>query len=261
MLAYEGPSRHFLGHRDRVQAEFDALNQEEVEKAFSRIAIPFAHVVTYVSDFCGKSSTDPLFDAAALMLSAVDLLVSAFQMARQRAGRESFILIRVALETSCVAYTLAAEPKCFDDYCAARFDSTRAITYGKRLVPEIGRVYGELSRLAVHISRFTYGPKNSVDREGKFTESFGLGCSRESAFDDKLPLAGVCLVASITAHLAQAVFFNADEAVNRAKSKGGRFVLLNAAASAQWIQDDLNVFWARLSRSSTGEGKTTAGNG
>jgi hypothetical protein len=241
-----GPGQHLLEARNRIQAEFDCANLAGLEEAFGRIVGPFVHVLTYVEDHGDRSSTDPLFDAAALCMSAMHLLVSAAQMARQKADRETFILLRAALETGCVAYSVVAEPECFDEYCAARFDSTRAVTLSKRLVPEIGRVWGELSRLAVHVSRPTYGPNSGVDKNGEYSESIRLGLDRDAVFEDKLLLAGICLVASITTQIAQAIFYGPSDSKDRAMSKGGKIVNRNASLATKWVSEDLNEFWTQL---------------
>ena len=129
-----------IAMRETTAREFDAANSAEVAETLQEL-----QKIRAVLFFDGSMGCDlgvhVRFDAFALAEKALNVLVSAFQMARQRAQIETMALLRVALEAACTALHIVKDPNAYADYTCGENKSTKAITSAKLVIPLAGTLW------------------------------------------------------------------------------------------------------------------------
>ncbi len=91
-----------FGQRQDAQASFDLDYQKDICEIVRDIGI--LHGMLIIAGIkAHPSDVEAWVHSLALLKSARDTLVSSFHLVRQRASRDAFALLRVALETAAVA--------------------------------------------------------------------------------------------------------------------------------------------------------------
>ena len=147
--------------RDDTTKDFDVKNNIQLTSTLSQLQQLLA--IKLIAAAEGGIGTQAQFQAFSVIKRVLDILVSAIQMARQRAAIEALILLRVALEASSTALQISCEEEAYEQYMIGKYNSPKAITFAKGVLPVIGEVYGHLSKAAVHTNQSAYGPLAYVD--------------------------------------------------------------------------------------------------
>jgi len=151
--------------REQTASEFDQANAATLDQTLQDIGKVLAFKSIAVMKG-GDIGTGARFHAFALTKTAMDVLVSALQMARQRARVETLALLRVALETACTSRHIYKDEAAYKLYVAGKYKSTRSIAPAKEEISIIGEVYGAFSNTCVHTTHSVSGPRYRVDRDG-----------------------------------------------------------------------------------------------
>lgn len=152
------------------------------------------------------SSANPVYDktnpkhvAYGLMTKSANTLGAAFELALSGYMWEPPTLLRAALETHAVAWDVAHNPQRFKAWLSdKKFQSTDSISNVKEVANEIGKLYGLLSSMNVHISPLNSSPAMfKTDDSPKF-QLFGLvlpgkELARRSEIYFSLFVAYICL--------------------------------------------------------------------
>jgi hypothetical protein len=157
--------------------------------------------------------TDAQAEAFALFKNALDAIVSALQMARQRAVGEMGCLLRLALEISGTALHISKDDKAYLEYTSGKYRSTSAISFAKGHLPVFSEIWGALSKAAVHVTQRAYGPIFEPDEDGCQipTVSLEFAIRRQQSSQDRLSLSRISLVAVVAVRMTELVFFEEDE--------------------------------------------------
>ena len=91
-----------------------------------------------------------------LIIKAENIVISAFYLVRQRAYVEAFSLLRIALEAIATAIHISKNEEALKNYLNNTYKSTYSISYSKKYIPLISKIWGVLSKTAVHINSITY---------------------------------------------------------------------------------------------------------
>jgi len=155
--------------REDTVKDFDAKNAAQLATTLSQLQQLLA--IKLISATEGGIQTQTQFQAFSIIKRALDILVSAIQMTRQRANIETFILLRVALEASCTALHISRDQDAYKQYMSGKYSSPKAISFAKAFVPVIGEVYGLFSKAPVHTSQPAYGPSLEENDDGDVTQT------------------------------------------------------------------------------------------
>ena len=185
--------------REHTASEFDQAHAAQLDQSLSDLQKVLSLKYILILKGCDLG-TGARFQAFALTKTALDVLVSALQMTRQRAGIEAVALLRVALEAACTSHHIVRDENAYKQYLAGRYGSTRAITHMKADIPCIGEIWGAFSSAGVHTLFRTFGPRNRVDGDGTVAAEVRLdnfGARPSTPQEDALLLTAVSLVAMI----------------------------------------------------------------
>jgi hypothetical protein len=202
------PRRYAFDVREATIRDFDDGNKAQLETTLAELGKILMIKIIAVAKGCDLA-TGARFDAFALSKSALDVLVSALQMARQRAAVETFSLLRVALESGSTALHISRNVHAYEQYTMGKYKSTDAISFAKSAVPILGEIWGALSNSAVHITQLGYGPRLNRDEHGNLTPTVSIECNIRShqPFQDQLLLSFVSLVATIVLKITELTLF------------------------------------------------------
>jgi hypothetical protein len=199
--------------RDDTAKDFDVKNKTQLSATLSQLQQLLTIKLIAASE--GGVNTQAQFQAFSVIKRVLDLLVSAIQMARQRATIEALILLRVALEASSTAIQISRDQDAYKKYMIGKYNSPRAITFAKALVPAIGEVYGHLSKAAVHTYQPAYGPCTELDESGDLSEtlSFEFIIREHLPIQDSILLSFISLVAVIVLKITELILLEKDESL------------------------------------------------
>ncbi len=202
------PRRYAFNVREATIMDFDDRNKAQLETTLAELGKILT--ITIIAVVKGIDlATGARFDAFALSKSALDVLVSALQMARQRAAVETLSLLRVALESGSTALHISQNVNAYEQYKGGKYKSTAAISFAKNDIPILGEIWGALSNSAVHITQLGYGPRLERDEHGNLNPTISVECSIRShqPFQDQLLLSFVSLVATIVLKITELTLF------------------------------------------------------
>jgi hypothetical protein len=204
---------YVFGSRERTTKAFDADNADLLNEAIGSIGkilgtqvILFAH---------GAHVVGLRFDAFALVRTALDTLVSALHLARQRAFIEAACLVRSALESGCTALHISQDPDAYENFLKHTYHSTKSISAVKKEIPVLGEIWGALSQIAVHVSRRGHGPKWERDEtSGDWAATVDFDFQARPAVPEKdhMSLLLISLAAEIVAKIQELSLFDEDPA-------------------------------------------------
>jgi hypothetical protein len=199
--------------RDDTIKDFDVKNAVQLQTALSQLQQLLAIKLISVSE--GGINTQGQFQAFSVIKRVLDILVSAIQMARQRAAIETLILLRVALEASSTALHISRDQDAYQKYMIGKYDSPKAITFAKAVVPVIGEIYGHLSKAAVHTNQPAYGPHAKQDENGDITETllFEFAVREHLPIQDAILLSFISLVAVVVLKMTELIMLEEDESI------------------------------------------------
>jgi len=159
--------------REQTAREFDQTNATRLNQTLGHINMVITIKVIALMKGC-NIGVGSRFHAFALTTRSVDVLVSALHMARQRAVLEAFTLLRVALEAACTSYHIYKDQGAYTEYLGEKYKSTTSITYMKKEIPFIGKVWGSISNACVHTNRRFFGPEFAQDEDGDTVPTVSL---------------------------------------------------------------------------------------
>jgi len=200
--------QYALRSRTVASDDFDKKNKAQIDVTLGELQKILVIKLLVLSRGC-DFRTVAHYDAFALTKSALDVLVSALHMARQRAAVEAFSLLRVALECGSSALHISHDPDAYDQYKNGTYHSTKAISFAKKFVPILGEIWGAFSETAVHINWIGFGPKPKRDDKGDLSRSVVLnfGTRKHQLVQDQALLTSVSLVATIILKIAEIILF------------------------------------------------------
>lgn len=202
--------RYAIDVRDATVRDFDEKNKAQLDDTLAEINKIFAVKVIVVAKGCDFDLTGPRYDCFALTKSALDVLVSALHMARQRAVPEMFSLLRIAVESAGTALHIANSADAYELYKKAKYKSTAAVSFAKNAVPILGEIWGAFSNTSVHISRLGFGPRLERHENGHLIPSVVLQCDlrKHEQLQDKIALSFVSLVSTIVLKITELTLFH-----------------------------------------------------
>lgn len=158
---------------------------------------------------CEGEATASVFDELALINKAIEMLSSALVMLSHGSTLEALILLRTALETGCAALLIHRDERERAKYYQASgkpFQSQKAIGKAKREIGCIGRLYGILSTVGVHVDMQMHGPKVlRVKEDGAISLSIGPYDASMSEEEEAVILHLVFLITFILERLLELV--------------------------------------------------------
>jgi len=198
-----------LKAREATADSFDRKNKTHLEETLQQLdRILRIKILIFTStDF--DFSAGSRLEAFALTKSALDVLVSALHMARQRRMAELFSLLRVALEASGTALHITRNQEAYEAYLDHKYRSTTAISFAKAEIPIFGEIWGALSTAAVHITQRAYGPRLEEGDQGELipTIEFSFHARGQEPIQDRLALSFISLIANIVLKIMELTFF------------------------------------------------------
>lgn len=150
-----------------------------------------------------------IFDEMALLNKGVELVSSALVMLSHGSFLEALVLLRTALETGCASLLIHRDEQEREKYyCDAGrpFRSQRAIGEAKREIACVGKLYGTLSAVSVHVDRRAHGPQVvAIEDDGTTRLSIGPYDSGLSAKEEAVFLHLILLMTFILERLLELV--------------------------------------------------------
>lgn len=200
--------QYALRAREQTLSDFDDKNKSQLDIALATLQKILVLKLLVVSRGC-DFKTMAHYEAFALTKSALDVLVSALHMARQRAVVETITLLRVALECGATALHISHDSDACACYKEGEYHSTKATAFAKKFVPVFGEIWGTLSEMAVHINLIGFGPKMKPGNKGELIRKVVLeyGCRKHQPVQDQVALTLISLVATIILKITELILF------------------------------------------------------
>jgi len=153
--------------------------------------------------------TASVFDEIALLNSGVELVSSALVMLSHGSLLETLVLLRTALETGCASLLIHRDEQEREKYYSAGgepFRSQRAIGEAKREIACVGKLYGILSDVSVHVDKRVHGSRIvAIEDDGTTRISIGPYDSSLSVKDEAALLHLLLLMTFILERLLELV--------------------------------------------------------
>ena len=191
--------------RERIRSHFRSEIEEFIYLSSKLQALLFS----YHEKNPRSDGTNPRQSALGLMMRGATTLMAAFELTITGYIGEPEILVRSALERFCVAWDIVTNP---DRYLAWRtkggkFDSTSSISRAKVDFPLVGKMYGHLSNMHVHITPLNSSPSMFMEDGNPKFQFYGyLPTGKEDL--SRAQIYGLLLDAYILLQLAEVVYFN-----------------------------------------------------
>jgi hypothetical protein len=154
------PIAEYLGQlslesRERLASHF----KEETEEFIFLSEKLGALLKCYHEKNQNSDDQNPRQVALALMMRGASTLMAAFELTITGYVGEPEILLRSALERFSVAWDVVSNPERFTAWKKGdKFDSTNSISRAKEAIGPIGKIYGYLSNIQVHITPLNSSP-------------------------------------------------------------------------------------------------------
>ena len=202
------PRRYAFDVREATMRDFDDKNKAQLETTLAELGKILAIEIFTVAKG-GDLTTGARFASFALSKSAVDILISALHMARQRATMETLVLLRVALETGGTALHISRDVSAYEQYKSGKYKSDNSIGCAKKEITNFGKIWGLLSDHAVHITELGYGPTLEQDEHGSLNPTISIQYSiiGGQPFDDHKLLSFISLVTAIVLKITEITLF------------------------------------------------------
>ncbi len=100
--------------------------------------------------------SDEKFESQILIWQACNSMLASIQLIRQGYLLEPQFLMRVAIESFSLALSFHVDEKAFNKYSEEKLSGNNSITIAKKVIPELGQIYGILSTVT-HPSKGTTG--------------------------------------------------------------------------------------------------------
>lgn len=155
--------------RKKEENEFRKYYKKDINDILGHINnIRFMQKVFYLSE---PETTSCIFEEISLINKAIDFISSSLVLLSHGSILESLTLLRMTIESSCSALLIHFDKDEREKYFSSDmkiFRSSKAISYAKKKVKYVGKLYGILSNVAVHVNIGAFGPKIvQKDGEGK----------------------------------------------------------------------------------------------
>ena len=146
--------------RKKEENEFRKYYKKEINDILGHINnIRSMQKVFYLSE---PKTTTCIFEEISLINRSIDFTSSSLVLLSHGSILESLTLLRVAIESSCSALLIHFDKDERENYFSndmKLFKSSKAITYSKKKVKYVGKLYGILSKVSVHVNKGAFGPK------------------------------------------------------------------------------------------------------
>lgn len=197
-----------FGQREKARSEFDSLHGSSINTLVADIGRTYAVLVLSVTEGA-ELFPGCRFDGFSLLNSALQSLVSSLQLIRQRARVDAFALLRVAVESACVAVHVVLDAHAYSEYVGGsdqKYDATRAISFANAHIYRVGKFWGALSQTAIHPNARAFGPHPTSDRGLGIT----VGAPAPSLEQERVSLLVISIAALIVFRAAELVLFARD---------------------------------------------------
>ncbi len=117
--------------------------------------------------------SDECFESQTLLWQACNTMMAALQLIRQGYPLEPQFLMRTALESTALAIGFHINEKAYRDYIDGKLDGKGSIKFAKKIIPEFGQIWGNLSAVTHPSKRTTgnnYSPDSTVIIGGGYTD-------------------------------------------------------------------------------------------
>lgn len=165
--------------RELTKNEFDKDNLDQIQSTLGELGNVY-FLINYIVVNSESNIEGARFEALALAINSLNILVSAFHMARQRAGLEVFALLRISLETSCILHHICFDASSYNKYLAGKLLLKDSINHLKKEIDFIGDIWGNLSTIAVHPKSKYYGPVYIDDKQDGFVPTITMECHQRT---------------------------------------------------------------------------------
>jgi hypothetical protein len=220
--------------RDRTTKAFDHENPALLAEAIASIGRILSLKVIMLAK--GAHLLGLRFDVFALLRTALDTLVSALHLARQRAHIEVACLVRSSLESACTALHISKDAKAYESFLRQTYHSTKSIHAAKKEIPLVGEIWGALSQVAVHVNRQGHGPKfERGESRGEWVGTVDLDFQARAAEPDRdrMSLVLISLAAEIVARSQELSLLDEDSAHPGWRRLPGTSTILYSATNAR----------------------------
>lgn len=195
--------------RESTQNDFDKKNNEVLVNTVGELNKPIFMKYAYVFGN-GERYNKYRYEAYSLYIKSLDILVSSLHMARQRAFIESLALMRISLEAVSTSLHVYMNKEAYECYISGNYKSTKAIAFANKYVRIIGKIWGILSNVSVHMRYVTYGSRLKKDSNGKFGREISIDAELRKSIGnyDSFLLKLICLLSNIILKVSEIIFLD-----------------------------------------------------
>jgi len=167
----------------KVVKEFSLTAEKEVDEKyktqFANSVFILTRIFTLIKIMVDRQDqsqiSDEEFESQILIWQACNSMIAAIQLIRQGYPLEPQFLMRTAIESFSLSLSFYSESDAYSRYLNNKLTGNNSFTIAKKILPELGQIYGQLSDVA-HPSKRTTGnnyneESHSIIIGGGYTDS------------------------------------------------------------------------------------------
>lgn len=163
-------SKDFVGdiisQRDLISKEFCTTYEKRINEIKSKINRNIFHQIKLIFEDKNATTHSYGIDALQLIDRATKLNITCLELLEQLSFTESAILSRSIIELCSTAIAICQDDNIYNDFLTnKKFESTKTISVTKKIIPEVARIWGDLSRYLIHVNSIMYGAQKSITED------------------------------------------------------------------------------------------------
>lgn len=152
--------------KEKNKLEFNLQYQERIIDIQRKINRNIFHLLNLLEPEYG--GTDQInSDSLQLIDRAIKLNANCLELVKRIDFVEATILTRSIIEFCSTAIALSKDAKIYNAFSSSKnFDSAKTISKAKEFIPELGKLWGEISNSIIHVNQKMHGVQKFVDATG-----------------------------------------------------------------------------------------------
>lgn len=156
--------------REKKSKEFYLANKPRINEIKAKINRNIFHLLKLTTENQIGDNIEHSFDGLQLIDRATKLNITCIELIEDIKFVEAGIISRSVIELCTTAIAVCKVKNQFEKFIKnKKFDSPKTVSLAKKYIPEIGRVWGDLSNYIIHINSEMHGAKRHFDKDGNHT--------------------------------------------------------------------------------------------
>lgn len=173
--------------RDKSSKEFCLTHVDRIYEIKCKINRVIFHQLKLIIEDENVRKLPPNLDGLQLIDRATNLSISCIKLIENTNFIEALILTRSIIELCTTAIAICKDEKMFANFLVnKKFESTKTISFANEYIPNISRVWGELSNYIIHINSPVHGTKKYTNEDNGYVMTSYRQTSIEAGIEENL---------------------------------------------------------------------------